>query len=145
MKVGFTGTQRGMTPIQRVEFTSALLVLGEDDTPNILHQGDCIGADANAALIGRELGFSIVSHPPILAVKRAFFEADVTMPQRDYISRNHDIVNAVEYMLATPGEMIEQLRSGTWATIRYAKKAKHLKGWAIIFPDGSIVNGSTRT
>lgn len=133
-----TGTQRGMTPVQRAEFTLALLSLGEDDTPNVLHEGDCIGADTTAALIGRELGFKIVSHPPTLAVKRAFFPADEEMPKKDYISRNHDIVNAVKYMLATPGEMTEQLRSGTWATIRYFKKAKHLKGWAIVYPDGTV-------
>lgn len=139
MIVGFTGTQRGMTPIQRVHFTAALIAL-ETDVPNVLHEGDCLGADADAALIGRELGWQIVSHPPLLAVKRAFFPADKELPKKDYISRNHDIVNAVTCMLATPGEMNEQLRSGTWATIRYFKKAKHLTGWAIIFPDGSVKN-----
>lgn len=49
--------------------------------------------------------------------------------------RNHDIVDATEWLIATP-KKFEEIRSGTWATVRYAKKVK--KPVTIIWPDGSI-------
>lgn len=60
----------------------------------------------------------VIIHPPIDPKKRAWKNASMIMPEKDYMTRNQDIVNAVEVLIACPGEMTEQLRSGTWSTIR---------------------------
>ena len=122
--VGFTGTQRGMTDAQQSQIRSWLE--GLDVTE--LHHGDCVGADAQADAIARELGMNIVIHPPVSEKKRAFCwqEGDIYLPSLPYLERNHDIVDSCPILLAAPlGD--EQVRSGTWATIRYAKKrGKHI-------------------
>jgi len=104
------------------------------------HHGDCIGADEQSHELMQEYVSQIIIHPPINGSKRAFCKkSDWGDPKildpKEYIARNHDIVNAVDLMIATPAEFDEQLRSGTWATIRYAKKIK--RDLVIIYPDGS--------
>ena len=130
MKIGFTGTQIGTTTAQRAVLMQ-LLVAGTE-----FHHGDCVGADENAHAIASSLGLRTVCHPPINPAKRAFTENDETREPKDYIARNHDIVDETDFLLATPKFNAEELRSGTWATIRYAKKSGKRVG--IIFPDGSI-------
>ena len=134
--VGFTGTQGGMTPLQKLEFASRLpQILGVE-----FHHGDCIGSDEEADKIVRRtcLNHRVIVHPPVKDAKRAWvalFDEDVLLDPKDYIPRNHDIVDAVEEMFATPKGLEEERRSGTWATIRYAWKVE--KPITIIFPDGT--------
>lgn len=130
---GFTGTQQGMTPDQKRVFRKLIEVLG----PVNFHHGDCMGADYNAHLIARELGMYIVLHPPKNQMKRAFCDADIEREAKEYLDRNHDIVDDSDIMFATPSGP-EVLRSGTWATIRYARKKG--KPLFIIYPDGHIEN-----
>jgi hypothetical protein len=141
MKIGFTGTQAGMTYPQRGKFYSLLESLNCKE----FHHGDCIGADSTAhnlvvqyftiKLKQNEFTGKIIIHPPIISNKRAFCNAKTILPKRGYLDRNHDIVDSCDILLATPKEVEEQLRSGTWATIRYARKVG--KRIIIIFPDGS--------
>jgi len=56
--------------------------------------------------------------------------------QKEYLARNKDIVAETEFLIATPKEYTEILRSGTWATIREAFRQN--KKVAIIFPNGNI-------
>jgi hypothetical protein len=100
------------------------------------HHGDCIGADDQAGNLAIELGYTIVTHPPTNESKRAFADYDIELPRKPYLERNHDIVNQTDHLIAAPKEMDEQVRSGTWATIRYAEKK--MKDLTIIFPDGSV-------
>ena len=131
MNTGFTGTQNGMTPQQK-ETVEKLL---KEWKASEFHHGDCIGADANAHDIAKSLGVPIHIHPPTCEVKRAFCEgAFKVYPAKDYLERNHDIVDASDSMIATPKEESEQLRSGTWATIRYTRKC--LKKLALVLPSG---------
>lgn len=134
---GFTGTQRGMTYQQRQQ----LLVLLRDrrwTVPSALwfHHGDCVGADAEAAALAASLGFKIWMHPPTNPAKRAFTTADREEAPMLYLDRNHAIVDVATEVFATPGEYEMQQRSGTWATIRYARKVE--KSVLIIYPDGSL-------
>jgi hypothetical protein len=145
MIVGFTGTQDGMTPQQKQCFNTLLAYFKCDE----LHHGDCIGADADAHESGLDIAAKIVIHPPNYASKRAFCDKKIfegvtieVMPEKWYIDRNHDIVDASEVMIATPKEQEEQLRSGTWATIRYAKKLK--KSLVIIYKDGTYKAFNTK-
>jgi len=142
IKIGFTGTQSGMTLEQKKTVQRILLSFVEDENIFIseVHHGDCIGADENFHKIIKAydhfLGIAIHIHPPIKAIKRAFCDGTVLHKEKSYLVRNHDIVDACNVMIATPGEREEQLRSGTWSTIRYAKKCD--KALHIIYPDGII-------
>lgn len=101
------------------------------------HHGDCVGADAEAHDIAYLLQyFFIVLHPPINESKRAFKHADLTLKAFPYLDRNKHIVRDTNRLIATPAQKEEQLRSGTWSTIRYARKAG--KPVTIIYPDGTI-------
>lgn len=94
------------------------------------HHGDCLGADSEAHDIAIELRIGIIIiHPPANPYKRAFCfnrhhnrSAVIQVPEKDYITRNHDIVNETEVLIVAPRTMVEELRSGTWATFRFAKK-----------------------
>lgn len=132
MKVGFTGTQRGMTETQASTVKSLLLL----NRCREFHHGDCIGADAQAHDIATALSLLTVSHPPIVNLKRANKKADVILPAKDYLDRNRDIVRETDMLVATPGETEEQLRSGTWSTVRYARKLVR-RIW-IVWPDGTL-------
>lgn len=119
MIIGFTGSQKGMTSNQ----FDRLVTLLVDLNPTEAHHGDCIGADDVFHQICLELQIPVVLHPPTDASKRVFSkDAEQTLPARDYLDRNHDIVDASDEMIVVPGENKQKLRSGTWATYRYATK-----------------------
>ena len=120
--IGFTGTKEGMTDNQKKLFEEELLKYNSKSTA--FHHGDCIGADEQAHNIATKLGFYTIIHPPINDKYRAFCKGNVILPPLEYLDRNHDIVDSSKKMFATPKEEIEQIRSGTWATIRYSKKKK---------------------
>ena len=132
LHVGFTGTKRGMTREQKHRLQKFLTV----KAPHEFHHGDCVGADAEAHHIAFVYGADIVVHPPTNTSKMANCKNATRLPPKPYIERNHDIVDAVDVVVAAPGERDEQLRSGTWATIRYARKQG--KQVYILFPDGKI-------
>ncbi len=121
MKIGFTGTQIGMSDNQKLQFVLDLKELN----PAEFHHGDCIGADAEAHDIVREFfpNCVIIGHPPINRSKRAFKKCDILRGPGEYIDRNHNIVNETDVIFATPKTDMEELRSGTWATVRYSKKS----------------------
>ncbi len=131
-RVGFTGTQRGMTEIQLAMFVTILAAT----SPDQLHHGDCVGADAQAHDAADAMGVRTVKHPPVNASKQANKAADETRPPRPYLVRNRNIVDETDALIAAPGEMEEKLRSGTWSTIRYAKRRG--KRVTIVRPDGSV-------
>lgn len=102
------------------------------------HHGDCIGADEQAHSMALLLGYEIVVHPPVSPKKRAYCQgATLYHSERGYLDRNHDIVDASDFMIATPKDMEDVPRgSGTWATIRYATKTR--VNLLIVYPDGQI-------
>ena len=55
---------------------------------------------------------------------RAFCIGTIVKEPQPYLQRNHNIVNECDMLVAFPSTSNEVLRSGTWSTIRYAKKAK---------------------
>lgn len=132
MTSGFTGTQRGMTAAQAAVVRLLFSKLGVTE----LHHGDCIGADRHAHLIACEMGIRVIIHPPSNDSKRAFCKGDETRPERDYLTRNRDIVIESDVIIATPKEEKEVLRSGTWSTIRRARKRG--KPTVIVSPSGKL-------
>jgi hypothetical protein len=132
--VGFTGTQNGCTEVQHDRlkgWLGQLWVHGYEWMRN----GDCVGADEQAGHIWNTLGLKIALHPPTVLAKRAFIPHAIAERPRPYLDRNKDIVRGAEVVVATPTEMVEQLRSGTWSTVRFARQLS--KPILIIFPDGT--------
>jgi len=118
MIVSFTGTQEGMTFNQKKRFKTYLRIL----EPSEFHHGDCVGADAEAHDIAYSLGIPIYIHPPTNQDKRAWKENEVVKyPQKPYLKRNMDMAQICDVLIACPKEHQEVLRSGTWATVRYAR------------------------
>jgi hypothetical protein len=138
MKYGFTGTRQGMTPAQLGAF--ARLILDHDNQFNSIefHHGDCIGSDAQAHHLVNAIASKPVIwiHPPTDEKHRAFCGGLNIKKPLPYLDRNKKIVEEAKVMLATPAESEEQLRSGTWSTIRYAHKQG--KKVTLILPTGMV-------
>jgi len=88
----------------------------------VFHHGDCIGADRIAHVIASKLNYHIVVHPPTDDSRRAFCVGHTNYRPEGHIKRNHVIVDECSILVAAPKEKEEVLRSGTWATVRYANK-----------------------
>lgn len=130
--VGLTGSQHGMNLLQERAVGQLLVDLAAES----LHHGDCVGADAQAHAIAKSMGLHVVGHPPVNESRRAFTDCDAWRDPLPYLDRNHAIVDEVEALLATPQTMREVLRSGTWATVRYARAAQ--RELFVVFPNGSV-------
>jgi hypothetical protein len=158
VKIGFTGTAEGMTP-EQVLAVCGYLDLYQGNGPFEFHHGMCEGADTEFDLYVREgygsqVQYSLIGHPGVTASGHAWkrggpFPITKVLPEKGYIDRDHDIVEATEFMLACPKEMNVRrkdryktwtpIRSGTWATIRYAEMRK--KKVIIFWPDGTVTEG----
>lgn len=136
IRVGFTGTRFGMTKEQKLRVYELLVTMHRTQGQLEGHHGMCDGADWEFhvyAQTGTEA--RIVGHPgPGSHPMR--LPCDFVLPAAPHMKRNKTIVLASDYMIATPREALEQLRSGTWATIRMARKAD--KPLAIVEPTGVI-------
>jgi len=125
--VGFTGPSSGMTAAQAVRVTQALTSLRGVGASTANH-GMCIGADEVFHGLARYLGFRLVGWPGVTntgtVYRRAAVTCDEVMPVKFFLDRNRDIVHASSVLLTTPDGARERVRSGTWATIRYARRCK---------------------
>lgn len=149
MIVSSTGTRDGMI-YDGIQFRVLRHLLEKHSSPKYpsiseYHMGDCEGSDYQTGVIIHTISpkTKIHLHPPNSPNHRGFFGIDqvvVEHPEKPPLERNHDIVDALkgvgDYLVATPkGEEI--VRSGTWATVRYAKK-KH-KQIYVIYPTGKVI------
>ena len=135
--IGFTGTQGGMTPHQKSALRNLLYVLVRAGDATLFHHGDCIGADEEADELAKGLGIPRHIHPPLNTSKKAYCTGEYTSEPKDYRSRNLDIVQAADILFAAPsGPEANLPRSGTWMTIRMARR--HNVPLKIIWPDGSV-------
>lgn len=133
MRIGFTGTQDGMTRAQRAAVFDELPKATEDHE---VHHGCCVGADAEFHdLVEQWLPCRIVGHPPLNTSKMAKLGCDDFMEPMEYLARNRQIVEHSQVLIAAP-KGAEELRSGTWSTVRYARK----RGVpvTIVWPDGAV-------
>jgi hypothetical protein len=122
-----------MTEMQQLMLPTVLL----RSRVTVLHVGDCIGADAQATGQAQGMGIATVCHPPLDTSKRAFTTGHIqVLPPEPYLERNHIMVEAAGVLIATPQQMREVLRSGTWATVRYAHRRRiHV---LIVYPTGLV-------
>ena len=127
MKVSFTGTRQGMSEWQKQQ-----LDMWAWTNRNKLVQfshGCCIGADVEAHLIIRKRCENnvFISVFPSTAKTRAEVPADANYIAlaKPPLERDKDIVDAGhDLLIAAPLLMKDFSRSGTWATVRYARKKK---------------------
>ena len=143
MKIGFTGTREGMNTHQLKHFYRFIAELPEFTE---FHHGACVGADEEAAQVVIEMDpcdgtrdWKVVAHPcdildMVSLVAKAAYSDFQRLPKPP-LDRNHDIVDACDVLLACP-KGPEEMRSGTWATVRYARKQS--KRVVIFWPDGRV-------
>lgn len=121
--VGFTGTRQGMSEHQKRALRMAMEAATLDGIENCLHHGDCKGADAEAHAIAVDLGWDIVIHPPVKRIMRAYCgDGAIILPPMNYLERDQEIVRTSNFIFAAPKSDTEERRSGTWYTVRYARK-----------------------
>ena len=142
--LGFTGTRKGLTVAQINALSAVLFALQPDE----IHHGNAHGADTEFSILARTtsagckgrgangVGPFQVSHPCNIKSQ----QADCNWPDREELpksplTRNWDIVNACELLIACPAGTQEELRSGTWATVRYARRTN--RPLVILYADGT--------
>jgi hypothetical protein len=138
MIIGFTGTSIGMTAEQKTQVRGLLTEYKALGAVTFMH-GLCIGADEQAARIAKELGYRVVAHPgySLKNPKNRLFRSDFrgndeVRPEEPFIRRDRNMVNESHRMIAAPRSKEEEMRSGTWTTVRYAKKKK--KPMDMVYP-----------
>lgn len=140
-RIGFTGSRNSLPDAQKATLKEVLASLHRLGA-NTFHHGDCVGADRTAHNAVRALGMHTESHPPKSDRYRAFCAVVVTHPPKPYLVRNRDIVKACDVLVGCP-KGPETQRSGTWATIRYARQDK--RKIILIWPDGSFTGDVVRS
>lgn len=138
MKIGFSGTRRGMTEAQIL----ALRSLVSEHCVTEFHHGDCVGADEQAAKVVY-IDFDecqVVKHPPRKGTSfQAMTMFDQIREPKPYFARNRNIVNESDLLIATPWQTerpAPKSGGGTWFTINYANQVG--KPVIIIWPDGRV-------
>lgn len=142
--VSSTGTRDGMTTSQMQVVLTELIVMHELETVVSIHNGLCEGADAQFAKMARPVFpyAEFVGHPGMnkrgesptrdYSIDRLF---DKFWPVDEYLARDRVMAQLCDVMIGTPATANEVRRSGTWATIRAARKLKRRIIW--FEPDGT--------
>lgn len=142
MIYGFTGTRKGLKKPQAHELFRLFKEYDEsitDSNITLIH-GGAPGADEICDSYSVLLGYEIEVHPCkpdryLYWINKGDGVIRTIYHIEKPLIRNRKIVYKCDMLFATPSGMEEELRSGTWTTIRYARQAK--KRLVIIFPDGS--------
>jgi predicted Rossmann fold nucleotide-binding protein DprA/Smf involved in DNA uptake len=137
--LGITGTRAGPRPAQ----TAAALKFMRGLKPYRVVHGGAPGFDMIAHGIAETLRVrEIEVHPSTVRSPSIIPGAGVVVyPELPPLERNRVIIKRVYGLLACPKTDDEELRSGTWATVRYARKAG--VPVYIIKQDGRIVADQT--
>jgi len=132
VKIGVTATRGDVTNKQMRNFHRTIIALDAREG----HHGDALGGDKFAHGAMKQHSMRVIIHPPTDPKARAFCRGNVTRPAKDYLHRNHDIVDETDILIAMPKDETEQLRSGTWATVRYARRLQ--RPIYLLLPSGKI-------
>lgn len=135
IRIGFTGTRNGLNLEQKDKIKSFLKDSDTDtdthtDTDIEVSHGDCVGADTDFHEIITQYNkehpnkkIKIIIHPPDNRALRKFNQGDEVMQPLPYLERNSRIVETCDILIGCPlDKNNEELRSGTWSTIRKARK-----------------------
>ena len=118
-KIGFIGTRHGMTEDQKKEF----LRLVKAKKFREFHHGMCEGSDEQAHNLVKDnlKKVKVVGHPPKAMRTAALVKCDKMLDPDTFHRRNKGIVDSTDCLIATP-DAKERAGSGTWKTVRYARK-----------------------
>jgi hypothetical protein len=111
-----------------------------DRATTMLH-GACIGADETAVIHGHGLAYHVVALPCTwrnMQSIAALEASDEVRQEQAPLARNRTIVAECDLLIACPSRMPEYRRSGTWATVRHARKAG--KQVIIVWPNGDVTH-----
>lgn len=139
MRLAFTGTRKGMTESQQKALHQAIIESGltyENAHAHTAVHGACKGADIEFNQICLSLGIrqfeffpsndrSTNSVEACLQQHRTlrYTGVEVTLHlEQKPLDRNWEIVRGADILFAAPKEDYEVLRSGTWSTVRIARK-----------------------
>lgn len=132
LKIGFIGTRHGMSDVQKKEFKK--LVSSKDFQE--FHHGMCEGSDEQAHHMVEDIQkVKIIGHPPKAMKTAVSVSCDKVLKVDTFARRNKDIVDSADFLIATP-DAKERGGSGTWKTVRYARKKK--KRIYVIHKNGRI-------
>lgn len=150
---GVTGSRRGPSIVQ-METLQAVFARCRIDggVPGVLVHGACVGVDITAAILAYCRGWRVHALPAADADAgmwrdlRAERHAHVVEPPAPPLERNRRIVDLCSRLLALPAHPEDDprsARSGTWATIRYARAQG--RSVLTVMPDGSHIDAGWRT
>lgn len=144
MILAFTGTRRGMTPRQLVALPSVLAAL-----PTRALHGGAVGADERFDMFLRAHGMPAAQIEVYALPDRehkwlgaVYWLGPRSTPGQivhlrdDPLARDREMVARCDALLAAPATAAEQLRSGTWAIVSYARAAGRLV--TLLLPDGFV-------
>jgi hypothetical protein len=109
--IGFTGTREGMTEKQKGGLDTILRTLCLWSGGVVFHHGGEPHSDREAALIAKSYGARVIPHPPDYDTAEAKLARNIVI-----VLRGRDL------LIAAPRTMKEEVRSGTWYTVRQARK-----------------------
>lgn len=126
MIISFTGTRRGASWTQLEAVRQHLLRL----RPSAVAHGACVGADDQLDALAASLGIarlvwlstSVTRVPNHVLRARTGSSVTITLPALPPLERDRLIVDVGDLLIATPAQSYEVRRSGTWATVRYARR-----------------------
>jgi hypothetical protein len=151
MILGFTGTRQGMTPKQLATVRAVAERYYRTGRLLVVRHGACAGAD-------REFHATVVNQPEFHAEPTRMFttwlypsnaeqrtwalaavaalppDAGFVVKTQPPLERNKRIVGGSDLLIAAPRGFTEEVRSGTWATVRYARERR--VAITIVWPDG---------
>ena len=122
MKLGFAGTRKGMSVAQRRNL--AIVLSWFRGGGREFHSGGSGDSDIEAQRMAHAAGYHVHVHPcPGVTAEGSppdYYWHEVFPP----LVRDRHIAEACYVLVAAPLRDKEQLRSGTWATVRYAREAE---------------------
>lgn len=127
-KIGVTGTRNGANGNQLVKI-HVLLQMCKLSGAEEFHHGDCVGVDAQIAVLAGDLGYRVICHPPAKEDLRAFVPSAEYRRPASYFARNRQIVDECDMLIVVPNCTVAESklpetkqRGGTWYTYNYAVK-----------------------
>lgn len=142
--VSVTGSEVGPFPAQGEALVGLWAPLRRQlGRPVTLSHGDCVGVDVWSAGVAEFLGWETEAYPwdrpgwhnP----KRGYHRSSVIhRPNPDPMDRNWTLARvAIDGLYALPETKHEVMRSGTWSTVRRARKLG--RKITLVLPDGEVV------
>ena len=129
MEVCFTGTREGMTD-EQLKQVGELLAIAK---PDRVRHGCAVGADRQFHALAEPGTRDLYPSNPEQSrwALANVVKGDNVCAELPPLVRNKEMVDQSTLIIATPRSAVEELRSGTWHTIRYArreqKRRTHIK------------------